>query len=665
MALFHKGTRKIKKGSAEAVQLFASVESMYDTRTTGDGSHSAYCDQLKKYDSMYAGEQYDSDTKNETDLECVLNLCFHNVETLYALLKDLDIRPRVYPRFDKDPEGKGINVREQAVKVQKLLDFGWKESRVNKHRNDSIHDGCKYGDGYLKIFLDPIADNGNGLIKTRSVAPSNFIEADPGVADIQEQDWVAEIVPMMPAAICRRFDLTPEEEEILYGGTLTGTHPDAEVPDAQIKTSESSDTQSEVIFPNATGLLPVIEFHLKNRKAIKFQAGTEEKATKDNKWVDDTLKLPVAGTNKFIDTDYDELTIIYYDKLLLDVQPFYPHGLFPYAAFHDYEQPRKAKSIGEIHVAQHINKEINSVWDIVVDNMEAMGNSKIITCGDEITVTDMSNEAGGWWKVNKKGTLASGDMAIQQGLAVSGDHFLIVDKLFYWGELLSGLSSLLSGKPPGQGVTSGRAIRDLLDSVSQRIRPKVTNIAEFVFDIGNQFLALELEYYPDRFISIVGANGAPLLEQFKKAEGENPSWYRIEIEGENALPIGRETYLQLLMQMYMQPLEHEGTIGLETVFEAMGIPRRYELLEEIDRRKKEQFEKQKELIRVQAEAQQSAQIDNLSSMLLSDDPNQVQQGLEKLRILKKGGTNAPTSNTGSGTAQRGERSGNSASGNTT
>lgn len=596
-----------------------------------DTHHRVKCDEWNELHLVYLGSPRDGgDGSSDSEATPVSNHCFKNVEILNALLRDMNIVPRIHPRFseiesiDYNPnEGTGqiYNVARHAADKQSLMDFIWRESRVERSTDACLHDGFEYGTGIAKACYDATGRSNRGIIRVNRVALQNLVLADPCIDDIQRQPWVAEIIPLTYAEVIntyntKEFPLSYDDQTALKG-----------IPDYRTTMSFIED---QGLFPLHAGsgmkeydytslttsnMLPVVQMHIKNAESLKkmlFDTGTKEEIAASLAKYDNGVVITFCG------------------DILLEIAPFYYHGLYPYSLYYDYEQPGKAYGIGEVHIAEHINAQINEMWGIIQDNIFLMGSGKVLT--EEGMDIDIEDTSAGAIIRAPKGSMASGRVQFVPGTPVPSDHFNYVAAKIAELESITGINEILSGRPPGSGVDAAKAINTLAAMASQRIRPKIKNLSNFVYDLSLQTLSLAIQFYKNRMINIIGQDGTVQMAEVDSMPDESADWYTIIIEGGGALPVSRAAYADTIVQLSQIPLESEGLVDTETLFEALEIPRRYELLKKIEQRRQQAFERQKELVETQASAAARVEAKNNSALLGSSDPTQVEQGLRQIGI---------------------------------
>lgn len=587
----------------------------------GRAGFSQLADHFDDIHAMYIGEHYDeSETSEQTAYRPVVNHCFKNTETLYSILRDLRLRPKVYPKVDKKPvldeEGnviRVVDVKGRAMLVQKFLDFVWEESRLTKPWNEMMHDACEYGTGQAKVYFDPEGRGGEGLVKAIRCPLKNLFPAETGISDICDQPYMINVIPMSWPEVVRKYGLTDEEADNLLGESIDRDQEDYEDTTELPRLSMSAEKQYWIDKLGESDMLPVNEVHVRYKEAFRMFSNR-----------DSSVKEPESISNK------DKLVITYCKDTLLAVENFYEHGKLPFVKFDNYDQPGRYYGLGEVFVAEHINREIDNMWSLIYANIELMGSGRIMK-EKSVDMDQPTSDVAEIIEV-EDGAIQSGRIQFMSGLSVPSDHFQYIAAKVAELEAVSGISEALAGKPPGKGVESGKAIENLIAAASQRIRPKILNLSATMKEFAEQVLSLALDYYDDRIINIVGPDGAAEIRAFEKEEDENLNWYTIRIEGSQALPLGRGGYMNLLLQLLQVPLETEGVVSPEEIIEASGMPRAYDKVQDLKRRKKEAFERQKQLVETQASAGARAQAQNMSGELNSDNPEVVQQALDKLGI---------------------------------
>jgi len=638
---FFKGLSKSNRD-----MILKNAESITSQRILAKGPFAEKTVEFDKNHKMWAGEHFeDGESTEDTQERVVVNHCFKNVETAYAILKDIKLTARVYPRYDEYPimekvpvtdelgqpvigeDGnpetqlkivKMVNVKERAVMLTKILDAVTRESEFNEVIDEATHDGCEYGTGLTKVYYDP---NGrgedSGLIRASRIPIKNGVPADHGIKYMKDQPFFIAITCMPWSKIIRMYDLNDEQQNALLGKTSNAQelHTNMEDPSEYIRTTSSVDKQNTIEYGAGSDLIPVKQLYIKHREVFKQY--------NDSNNYDNGLKK--------LGADLDEIMVTFCDGVLLDVDKFYGHGQIPVVVMHDYDYPGNFYGLGEVAVAAPLNHQINYMESLILANIRTMGSGKTFM-EEDIEIDTLTTEPGQVVTV-KKGALVAGKIQHHAGTVVSPNMFQFVIAKERELEAVSGITnSSASGMPPGQGVESGKAIQQLIQAASQRMRPKISNKAKYIKEFYKQVLFLVIEYYDDRIFQLAGPDKVADFIHFKKEVEENDGWYTVEIEGAEQLPLGRGEFIGLLMQLMNTPIEQEGKIPEREVFSAMGLPRGGELADSIEKRREDLQKQKADMANAQATAGARMSAQNNQALLGSENPAQTQKGLTNIGL---------------------------------
>ena len=624
--------------------LLTNSEKIYSGAINTQSTYMTICTEMDKIHKLWAGEHYDlSMTTMDTDEQVVVNHCFKNTETLYAILKDMKLSPKVYPRFDTLPRTEmqpavnpqtgqpamdengepimnevivgSIDVRARAEMLTKVLDSVRRESRLDDVIDSATHDACEYGTGLAKPYYDPDGRKGKGLIRASRVPIKNAIPADDGIEYMQDQPYFSTVTAMPWSKIVREYGLSDVDADKLKGINMDSqsSMTNLENPANGITLTSSANKQNTLDAFGTSKLLPVVQLYVKHREVFTQFMDREDKEMNKMK------------------EDLDGIMITFCSGVLLDVDKFYGHGCIPVAVIKDYDYPGKFYGAGEVSIAAPINQQINYMWSLILANIRAMGSGRILMDEDVVT-DDFTSKPGEVIRV-KNGALQAQKIQFTNGLPVNPQMYNFISAKERELETISGITATTSsGQAPGGGVEAAKAIQMLVQSASQRIRPKLINKSKFIQDFYEQILFLILEYYDDRVLQIVGEENEQNYIHFKTEVEENNGWYTISIEGTEQLPLSRGQYASLMIQLMNSPLEQEGKISERTVFDALGIPRASELAKEVETRRQARQQQQQQMMEAQASAAAKMQASNNSALMKSTNPEAVAEGLGNMGL---------------------------------
>jgi hypothetical protein len=296
------------------------------------------------------------------------------------------------------------------------------------------------------------------------------------------------------------------------------------------------------------------------------------------------------------------------EQVVIDeANPYYDEQ-FPIDMMDWHRNPDSAWGTGEIEDLKELQRLINKLLALVVENGILMTNS--IWIGDKNALEphqwdELDNKPGLKVKI-KPGT----ELRREAGTPLPPTLFSAISYVENAIEKISGQTEVVQGGVPGE-VKSGIAIEALQQAAMATIRLKSRAVEQLLERIGQKFIARIFQFEDeDRLMwRLKSERDYEMFKFFKSMlrdkqlfpKGPKDAWkdFIFKIRPGSSLAMNQWQKAMVAMQMYQaQPKPLIDRLG---VLETMDWPGRTEILERLETEEREQMEQQVELMRAQAE----------------------------------------------------------------
>jgi hypothetical protein len=444
----------------------------------------------------YQGKQWKSDT---TKSKPVMNIIRQMIQATIPILTDQ--RP-----------GFGAMAREPsdflfAKNIGEMIEVWWDNTSMDHTLIEAIFCSMLFDAGVLKVVWDPTAEDGIGDVAVESVDPGD-IYVPKGSKDFNKCcGWVIQKSRKQIGEMRRLF------------------------PDMADKIKADSDTGSSDRFSKGEELKIVspTDQYSPKENVVNESVDTRKMVDVAECWIDDESVVEEmretenGEPEKVVKKRFPRgklITILPNQNLLLQsVENPYMHGKKPYVRIVDMILPGEFWGEGEAKSLMHTQRLINKTLKHMFDVFQLMSNPVWIVKKDSgVNVETITNSVSAVYEVNPNSVdpiKRDFPPSVQSGI-LDLYHTLITQS-----ESISGISEISQGRKP-TGVTAASAIENLQEAAQTRIRSKERNLQVSLQQLGNQVVALMLQFYrTPRVVRITNdAQGFPQYREFFIEEPE-------------------------------------------------------------------------------------------------------------------------------------------------
>lgn len=332
---------------------------------------------------------------------------------------------------DKAPE---INILPQteedidiAEQLNQVIKYVWNSDKMQEKLPEIIRDQLMIGTGIAKIFWDDDKLNGLGDISVEKVDPFTFYN-DPNATDQDNMEWCIHVRRMSPRKVKKYFG--------------------KDVP-------SDSDYQREE----------------DGREIDGRNNYTQDECTVIDYW--------------YLDEE-DNVNLITCSNgvLLEEKQSPYDLKSFPFVFFYDHKMNGQFWGFGELDNLEPLQKELNKIRQVVVDNLIATNNSILLvdkTAG--VDTKRIRNEPGLVIEKNPGGDIRHLE---QPSLPSYITNQIEITKNSI--QEITGIHDVSKGIASGQ--TAASAIQLLTENSQTRIRGKLRNAENAIARLGDWFISM-------------------------------------------------------------------------------------------------------------------------------------------------------------------------------
>ncbi len=458
-------TQDVKsQNSTEENELLEEAKARFEIAYAGKTDHNGRHLHLawREYDRIYRSNQW-KESAPAGKSQPVLNFTLALIESVVPRITAQNPDVLVVPR--RDPANKRL--ADQLKYVQQYL---WYVNRMQAKMPGAVRMALKYGTTIFKTVWDPDFHDEYGDASYNVVHPMNFFP-DPRAYEINQMDYCFTRVPKSTEYFMRRWPdkgslVTPDQD-------WTETE---QITGADGSSEEEVPTLTEYWFGDEEG-------HV----CVMYYAGDV---------VLEVLGGKYDGTNK----------------------PVNPHNRWPFARFVDYEVDKHFWGMGEVEIAEMIQRLINSFEAQIIDNTRLMANSEWIVNMTESGLT----EEDSWIFDNSPGNVIfthRGGVDKVSGTPIPVHVPEHQDKLIFMLEQILGIHDVVQGRRP-VGVRAASAIIALQEAANVRVEQKTWNLQEALREMADQANWLVLENYDEPRSMRLAGSAVPTTLNIKEVLDE-------------------------------------------------------------------------------------------------------------------------------------------------
>ena len=512
------------------------------------------------YYRMFRGNHWQFKPKQEWRAQVTVNYVNSIIESAHSVLTDTEPRLAVVPTSPHQ--------QNYCTTLQAAIDNIWYRARIGQKGSQSIKNSLIYGNGYLKVWYDPDANDGMGEICVDMV-PTENIWVDPEGCEIHEDmEFVMEARPQPLSYLRRKYKkghLVRPDITRPAGGKLQERRYDMATPWQFVTPINLGGT---TIQPSATDMGAPSYMgapHVDKDWALLIECWVRDYSKKVvTELVDRTD--PTTGMSYQEENSYEVSAypsgwrlIHVAGGITLDDQPSdYPP---PYVVFHDNKLPGEFYSQGEVEKLKDLQLELNKRRSQMVDHAALMGNAVWIV--DHGSLVDPKMVAS-----NKPGMIvqkAPGSEVRREAAPQMPSYHMELTQITQMDmEKMSGVGPIPSGLAP-RGVRSGHGFEIAQEIGTIRLRNRAKNIEQAYSDLGRLLIRfIQLYYTTPRIIRIMGDPGNVTWISFngKTIRGD----WDVKVEIGDKLPTTKAAQSQQAIQLFQL-----GAIDQLTLLRRLGF----------------------------------------------------------------------------------------------
>ena len=504
-----------------------------------------------------------------------VNHTFATCQNIVAVL--FDNKPRI------DIRATSWRQNPYAQTLQIAVDQIWSRRRLGSKSEDAMLNGCIYGNGYLKIYWNPDAENGQGDVDGE-VVPTQYLFADPRATDIEDAEYIIEAKPVPVAYV---HEMYGERGKLVHADAPQGSYAESRAQRSTLRGLEvfGGMDSGSVRFSTPVGAVPslsgqydpaapqafdgktsdkwvtLIEAWVRDRREETYEIDVLMPGPQGMQWGKQPMKRPMYP--------YGRLITMAGNIVLRDIPS--PYRRWPYVRFVDVRLPAEFYGVGEPEVLRDLQFEINKRRSQMVDHAAHMGNAIWIIDKNSMVDPDMLT--------NRPGQVVDkvGGTEVTRLPPPAMPSWLPAMYTTAVGEVheISGMSAMPGGLPP-RGIRSGSGFEAVANITNTRVRSRGRNVEYAVESIGRIIVSLIQDNYTyPRMVRVLGAAGNVWFVPFdgRTVRGD----WDIVVEPGSMMPVTRAVRAQQAIELYrMQAidrralLEATGFPGAEEVLQRMG-----------------------------------------------------------------------------------------------
>lgn len=454
---------------------------------------------------------------------------------LPSVVNDIAISQKVPPMYDIVPAGTAEDDRATAKACQKILPFLQRVNKKDLHRSSVILWYDLDGVGWRKVWWNPkwkvtgFEEDGQpiyeGEVRVEHV-PNNELIFDHRVKNLNNLDWIIHAKTVTVGFVRQHFG-----EEVADNLPKTNTNSSAAKGNDEFEVEIMSSFQNfqENVHPpspkNETDKL------VDEDKEVDYY----------EYWHKPSASLPQGAFSVMIGE-----TIVMNVPFPIDE---YPHNDLPIVPCVPIELSGiQAGSISRISQARPMQREYNKLRSLIMDNLDAMGNSvMMVPRTTQVEFKKVTNQPGNI--IEYEGPLKP---TREAGVPIPGALF------GYIHEVKSGIEEIFAfhepskGQMPVGGPKSARGLEALQMADFTQLGPIIEALEESDQRVVHQMLTLAITNYSDKIVNIVGEDQQWTLQRLDKSQLQGK--INVIIRRGSSTPYNREMEAQRAFQVWQSGL---------------------------------------------------------------------------------------------------------------
>jgi hypothetical protein len=460
------------------------------------------------YYKLFRGKQWKEQRPSYRHSE-VINFIFQTIQTHVPILADARQRFEFLAQEPSDTEFAKI--------MDEVAESDWQSGNWTYKLAETLYDGHLYGTGLSCVDYDAKAKFGMGAVDFSAPDPF-YCFPDPNATDVNDRK--------------SKFFIYAEPTDLEL---LKAEYPDKAKfikPDLIDLMGGSKSDLNEVRYKSPVDNMSIIE----GQRADEF--GKKDQALKITCYlhsdeIDEEEKPVTDEAGAQVLDEQGQPKVEYLQKkrypngrkiciaggvVLSDGPMEFDDGLFPYAKFANYIDPRSFWGIAEAEQLEGPQKIFNKVFSYVLDVLTLMGNP--------IWVVDTTSGIDTDHLVNRPGLVVEKEPGTEArreaGVQLQPYVLQILDRVREYIDSVAGSNDVTRGVRP-DGITAASAISSLQEAAQTRIRQKSRNLDALLQNAGQLYKNRVLQFYTaPRVIRVTGNDQASRYFKFHIEHQELP-----------------------------------------------------------------------------------------------------------------------------------------------
>lgn len=459
------------------------------------------------YYRMWRGKQWKEARPSYRHSE-VINMIFQNIQGQVPLITDSK------PRFEFLPEDP--TDRELSEILNHVAESDWTKNNWLFDVTESIYDGHIYGTGLGCVDFDAKKNYGVGDIVIKSADPFYFFPAPKARDCNKDCRYIVYAEPVDLEDLRREYPehkshFKPDLVDLLQGERQNLAQTRYKSPVDQ-KTLVEGDSGYE---PDGGDSALKITLYM-------CDEDFEEKEKRDTDIATGEIRVEYEQRLKY---PKGRKIVVAGGVLLSDGENPYDDGLFPYARFVNYIDPREFWGISEVEQLESPQKIFNKLVSFALDVLTLMGNPIwVVDTSSGVDTDNLFNRPG--LVVEKE---PGSEVRREEGVQLQPYVLQMIDRMKSWFDDVGGSNDVSQSSTRG-GVTAASGIEAIQEAAKTRIRQKSRNLDVFLQNLGQLYMSRVFQfrsapqivritnnpnaqqYFKFHVQEVVGPDGQPMLK---------------------------------------------------------------------------------------------------------------------------------------------------------
>jgi hypothetical protein len=412
-----------------------------------------YDERWMDYYKMFRGKQWKEQRPTYRHSE-VINMIFQHIQSVVPILSDARQRFEFLPEEPTDLEFARI--------LDQVAESDWVRGNWSYRLTEILYDAHFFGTGLAEICYDPKARDGLGAPDFKSVDPL-YCFPDPDAFDVNERCGF--FIYAEPMDIERLRKKWPDKAQWIKSDLMDLMNEDkTDITEIKYRSPVDSTVaitgQNTDIYKGQDKALE-ITCYIKSDEVEEIEKKTFDEATGEPR-IEYEQRLKYPNGRKIV---------LAGSVVVFDGPNPYEDGLFPYARFVNYIDPRTFWGISEVEVLESPQKTFNKLVSFALDVLTLTGNPVwIVSTDSDVDADNLFNRPG---LVIEKAP--GSEVRREEGVQLQPYVLQLIDRMREWFNESGGSQDITRGVKP-EGITAASAISQLQEAAQTRIRQKSRNL---------------------------------------------------------------------------------------------------------------------------------------------------------------------------------------------